>query len=318
MVNSTSLQIQEQIRRADKIFLTAHKNPDGDALGCLLSFLLYLQSLNKEVVVFLNDVLPQYFDFLPSFESITHDVGVLSSDYDLAIVFDCRDLERTDIKDSFFSDKKVINIDHHDFNPGFGDLNLVDVKASAACEIVFSFFKDIDFVSDSKIATCLLTGILDDTGGLTNGATADSAIKACVDLIYSGARFNLIAKKIFSSKSFSGLKVWGLILSRLEVNRDFGLAHTYISDEELESYRVSSDEIDGLVNFLNVLSDVKAVAFFRIQKYEIRVSLRTTRDDVDVSALAGIFNGGGHRKASGFTVPLTDISLILEKIGPKV
>ena len=109
-----------------------------------------------------------------------------------------------------------------------------------------------------------------------------------------------------------------MILSRLEINREWGLAYTYIQEEELQDRQAEEGEIDGLVNFLNILTEVKAVAFFRIQKDGIRGSLRTTRDDVDVSLLAGIFNGGGHKKAAGFMAPKMEIRDILEKIGPKV
>src|SRR3989344_3213794 len=137
MANSTPLQIQEQIKKSGRIFLVSHQNPDGDALGSLLAFFLYLKSLNKEATAFLSDVPPRYFGFLPAFEQITHDPKILSGNYDLAIVLDSSDLSRTKIEPGFFENKKIIDLDHHVSNPGFGNFNLIDPQASSTSEVVF-------------------------------------------------------------------------------------------------------------------------------------------------------------------------------------
>jgi len=97
--------------------------------------------------------------------------------------------------------------------------------------------------------------------------------------------------------------LWGLVMSRLKFNQRYNLVYTYVKDQDFRDYNISEEEADGLTDFFNVIDGVDLVVFLRLRQGETKVSLRTTKNNIDVSRLAQLFGGGGHKKASGFTVP---------------
>lgn len=300
-------KIEKIFNQAEKILLISHRQPDGDACGSIISFLIYGRELGKKMEVFLIDPPPSYFSFLPYYYELKSDNSVLREKWDVVVVLDTGDWPHTGLTFSDWQllsrDAAVINIDHHWTNKHFGQLNLVNVGASSTCEIIYYFFRAVYFPINRQLATALLNGILSDTGGLMNSATTAQAIKATAELTNYGGRINKITNYINKNKSINGLRLWGLILSRLQINRKFNLAFTYIRDDDFKRYQVDEEELDGLVNFLNVIAGVKIALIFRLNHGKIKASLRTTRDDVDVAQLASIFGGGGHKKAAGFIVP---------------
>lgn len=310
-------KLKDQISSVENILLLTHKNPDGDACGSLLSMLIYLESLGKNVGVFTTGLLPKYYDFLPRIEKFSDDNSVFQNKWQMIIILDSGKLSRSGAPEEFIQslDKEIIvNIDHHISNNHFGQLTLIDSGASSTSEIVYRFFKVIDFKIEKEIATCLLTGILDDTGGLVNAATSEESISIASDLIHDGAKMHHIMENLIHNKSITGLKLWGLLLSRLKTNKKLGFAYTYIKEEEFRQHQAKEEDVEGLVDFLNVIVDTKVVAFFRIFNNETKVSLRTTRDDIDMTELAGFYDGGGHQKAAGFSIPyqVEDIEEILK------
>ncbi|MFA5029787.1 MAG: DHH family phosphoesterase [Patescibacteria group bacterium] len=296
-------QLNEYFSGSRKILLITHRKPDGDALGSILSLLVYLRRQGKRAEGLVIDLWPSYFNFLPYVEELKSDFSLLDEPWDLVVVLDSGAWDYTGVRDLKGRGLKVVNMDHHFTNNKFGDLNLVDEKASSTCELVYKFFLAVGFKIDRQVATCLLCGILNDTSGFSNSATTAFAISAAAQLLKSGAQISKITENVFKNKSLEGLRLWGLILSRLAFNRRLELVYTYIQEEELKRYHVSEEEIDGFVNFLNSLSNVRGAIFFRINANNTKVSLRTTREDVDLSRLAGFFGGGGHKKAAGFHLP---------------
>ena len=193
-------------------------------------------------------------------------------------------------------------MDHHFSNHRFGNINCVDDLASSTCEIVYKFLKSINFNIDKNTATCLLCGILNDTSVFSNGATTIDSMNISSHLVSKGARIHKINDKVVKNKSINGLRLWGEVLSRLKNDDEFKIAHTYIKEEEYQKYQINEEELDGLIDFLNIICDANIYALFRINENHTTVSMRTTRDDIDVSRIAQINGGGGHKKAAGFTI----------------
>jgi len=175
-------------------------------------------------------------------------------------------------------------------------------EASSTSEIVYKFLNHFNFEINKNIATCLLTGILTDTGNFTNGATTVSALKIASDLLIRGARFNQITFSTSKNKSLAILKLWGRILSRLEEN-DLGVVFTVITLKDLEESELDREALEGVANFLNNLAGLRIILVLKEEENGfIKGSLRSNDDVLDVSEIAKFLGGGGHKKAAGFTI----------------
>lgn len=298
-------KLKDQFDRAKKILLIVHKKPDGDTLGSGCAIAGYLKKRQIDFAIFCASPMPEDFEFLPFSEYLTNSAEVWKEPFDLIAVFDSSNLKYAGAEEAARLDPKpfLINIDHHASNSRFGDLNIIDVSAASATEIIYAFFRDLHIPLDADIATCLLNGMITDTTTFHTANTTASVIEAASRLLAHGAKFKDISRHIVFNKKFSTLKLWGKALSRLFMNNPWNIAITVITQDDLKELKIDNEEgFSGLATFLNAL-DARAVLVLTEQKDgTLKGSLRTTRDDVDVMALAGIFGGGGHKKAAGFTV----------------
>lgn len=299
-------QIQQAILRAANILIVAHAKPDGDGLGAAMALSEYLRILNKKHNIFCRDSIPSQLQFLPGVERIEHDPSLFNEERELMIVVDSGDLVYagvdTYVKD-LRSDITIINIDHHISNSQFGRINLVDKEASSACELIWKFFGVLNFDYSKDAATCLLAGIISDTSNFSNPATTFYSLLAGSELLKKGARFPAILYSTLHNKTVSSLRLWGRILGRLEQNHKYDIAVTVIRFDDICEYEEKFEAIDGISNFLNNLTGARFVLI--LKEYEdglLKGSLRTTRDDVDVSKIAELFGGGGHCRAAGFSM----------------
>jgi len=307
-------QIDQLLLRSQRIIIIGHQRPDEDALGAALSFFLYLKSLGKEVRIFAADPAPSYLHFMPGIDELTADRSVFDQRWDLYFFLDCGSISNTRLPEEMFKGKTVLNIDHHVSNSAYGLVNLIDTKASSTCEIAYNYFSKIGYALDRRLATNLLAGILGDTSGFIHSTTQGETVKIASELIKTGIKIHQIFNYVVRNKTIEGLRLWGEVLSRLKINKELNVAYTYIFDDDFKSRKVKEDELDGLANFINAIIDVNATALFRIGPDRIKASWRTQRDDIDLSAFCGLFGGGGHRKASGFTANLR----VIEKDGELV
>jgi phosphoesterase RecJ-like protein len=199
---------------------------------------------------------------------------------------------------------QLINIDHHSSNAGYGALNYLDERASSTCEIIYTLLRTWQVPLNKNIATSLLNGIMTDTGMLTNPATTDNSLLIASQLMKFGANIQKITDRNLRNKSADMLKLWGVALERLTYNPDLHSVTTGLTRDDFEKFAITSSSLEGLANFLSQLNNVNFTLVLVEQADDtIKGSFRTTRDDVDVGALAAELGGGGHRKAAGFTIP---------------
>ena len=300
-------QILQAIKNARYPLLIAHEKPDGDTLGASLALALLLAKENKQFQHFCPDEPPSYFNFLPKIENIVSDPNKINlQSHDLLIALDCGDLKRTGLAEDIQKIKTpntLINIDHHQSNDFFGHLNLVIPQASSTSEIMYNFFKFHGLPIDKYMATNLLTGILTDTMNFTNAATTTESLRIASELLKVGARINQIISHIVKNKNFEVLKLWGNLLDKIEYNPEYNFAYTTITKNDFQTEQMSAESVDGLANFLSNLQDTDFILVLSEEENNlIKVSLRTTKEEVDVSQLAKAFNGGGHKKAAGFKI----------------
>lgn len=305
MNESVYRKIENSVRGSKKVLVTAHQNPDSDAIGSIVAITRYLEHYNKEYLVYIEEDLG-YNDtkYLNSNYIIKR--GIDWGDIDLLITLDSSDLNRVGLSE--INDKRpdglfVVNIDHHASNRNFGDINLVEKSASSTTEVITKFFKSVNFKISKEIASVLLSGILADTDNFSNDGTSKDAFAISAYLLEKGANIGKMNHKK-QDKRTDVLKVWGKSFDRLKENNNLKLAYTILRKDDIDKAGVGgfSEKLEDLVNFFNHMNGLRLVMVLKEDSDNIRVSLRTTNNNVDVSRLALFFNGGGHKKAAGFSI----------------
>ena len=300
-------QIYHAIQAANHIILIPHPKPDGDALGSVSAMTRYLRRIEKNHTAFCATTISPRLAFIPhAAEIATADSVWTELNPDVVMVFDSGDLRYAGIADHLKQlphPPVIINIDHHATNELYGHHNLVLPTASSTTEVLYNFFKYNQIKIDAAMATCLLTGLITDTDNFTNAATSSRALSIAGDLIRRGGDLGLIQESVFKDKSMNALRLWGLSLSRLTTDNETGVVHTYLTQADWKKYAVSDIETEGIANFMNNLDEAPAALILKeLGDGKVKGSLRTTRNDVNVSAWAKALGGGGHKKAAGFTV----------------
>ena len=295
----------ELIERYERFLILSHEEPDGDALGAALALQAGFIALGKKAVVALKDPVPAPFRFLPGVPEIVTDF--LVGDYEVLVVVDCGDLARSGFPARILqfraSRKPIINIDHHPRNDltRVASVNIVDTSVAASVELVADLLNELGVAIVPSVATQLLTGLYTDTGGFKHSNTTPAVYALASSLLAKGARLKRIVHYVATTRTLAALKLWGLVLSRVRQHPSLPLALSMISQEDLERCRASLNDLGGVVNMINSIPGTEAaVLFTELPDGEIKVSIRTERDGIDVSRLAAIFKGGGHKKAAGF------------------
>lgn len=312
--NKIYQQIFNLVNNSQRILLTTHLRPDGDAVGSLLSFYQVLKNLGNpfgklkagQVEMFSYDGIPECLNFLPYINKIRNEQGwLMAQRFDLIIALDTGSFGRSGLEiylKSLNHRPKTVNIDHHFTNDNFGDINLVDAEQSSVCEILFNLFKIVNLKLNDKLATTLLTGIIWDTDYFINPNTTHQTIQIAGELIKQGAKRDLILNSIYRQSKIRDLKLWGKALARIGVDKKTEIVTTVIFQNDLD-FNFNDNAFEGFANFLNSLEEGKAIMVLREEDGQmIKGTLRTTRDDVDVSKIAKEYGGGGHKKAAGFEV----------------
>lgn len=304
-ITTTFREAKKLIERSQKILLISHRRPDGDTLGANIAIHLWLQSLGKQTTLACIDVPSHRYAFLPDIRQFVREFDFRQ--YDLIIVSDAGAHYMTQFHtvypDIFSGEVPVLNIDHHASNDNFGTLNIVDPVAPSATVIVYRWFEYMKVLLTPAISTALLTGIYNDTGSLMHSNTTEEVYKQSSNLVAHGARVHTITKSMFKNDSLSTLKLWGRVLENMRVTDD-GVCMSVLTTKDFTDTGSSPDESGGVIDLLYTVPDTKfCVLLAEDGKGNIKGSFRTRRDDIDLSALAGNFGGGGHKKAAGFSIP---------------
>lgn len=295
-------------RHARRVIVVPHKNPDGDTLGAATAFIAYLRHYGINAVLWCKTNASSTLTFLPYADELKSDPAIWKlTDFDTVCVFDAGDLVFAGASEGITSlphKPTIINFDHHYTNTRFGDYNFLQLTSASTTEVLYDYFSYIGFRIDPGIATSLLTGLMTDTGNFSNPATSESALRVGGALMRAGGNYMAILNYTYRNKSADALKLWGIALSRLRIKPDLNLVYTALTRKDMEGLKVTDNDIEGVANFFNSIGEVKiSLVLKETQDGSVKGSLRTTSDDVDVSAMASQFGGGGHKKAAGFSVP---------------
>ena len=299
-------QLCSQIKKSNNILLIIHPNHDGDAVGSLCAFIDFLEKENKNYLALAHENISQSFNFLNKINKISIKASFSFNDFDTLIILDAPDEKRAGLKKIDFPNEnkpyKIIIDHHHNLKPQ-ADIHICDTDSSSTSEIIYDFFKHINFNYDKHTATALLCGLATDTENFSNDITQPESLKKASHLIKRGANLNLITKKIFLTKDFNSLKFLGNILSHLNYNPKHKIVSTTITSADLVNYGLKENDLDkiGTSNFLKNIKEAEIILVLKeTLAGKIKGSLRSNK--LNIEPLARALGGGGHTKAAGFVI----------------
>jgi len=286
--------------------VTTHEAPDGDALGSALATTLALRQVGKDAVMYLTgDVpIPREYQFMPLVE-LVRSKPPDDADERVLVTVDCAKEERL-ASDADLVDRAplVVNIDHHHDNTLFGDLNLIVADASSTGEILRDFFDELGAQLTPEIAEALYIAIVTDTGRFQYTNTTPRALRLAAELVEAGADLHRIFQDVYESVEFAKLKLLARALDHAQLFHGGRLVVSYLLKQDFADVGAAEPYSEGIIDYLRAVQGAQMAALIREppSKDGIRkASLRSSADELDVSAIARKAGGGGHRQAAGFS-----------------
>jgi bifunctional oligoribonuclease and PAP phosphatase NrnA len=303
---SSDLQaVVAALREHDRFLVVTHENPDGDALGSLLATTIALRQLGKDVAMYLAGAgaLPREYAFMP-FDGLLRELPADMEERTLVAV-DCAKADRMG-PDTSPIDRapRVVNIDHHHDNSRFGDVNLIVADASSTGEVLRDVFAAVGVELTSEIAEPLYIALVTDTGRFQYTNTTPKSLRLAAELVEAGADIHAVFQQVYESVEFAKLKLLARALERARVLEGGLIVVSYLVRTDFAEVGAAEPYSEGIIDYLRAVEGAELAALIREpprDDAERRVSLRASIDELDVSAIARAFGGGGHRQAAGFS-----------------
>ena len=293
---STLDEILKEIKKANDIIILTHNNPDGDAIGSSLAVYIALKNAGKNVEVVIPKM-PRIYNFLPCADEVKKEAS--KQIYDLAISLDCATIKLLNGWAKYFEDAKTrIVIDHHSTNDMYGDLNYVELGSPACAQVLYVLFNYYNIEITPEIGTCLMTGIITDTGGFQYSAVSKETFEIAAELLGSGVNISKIYKKVFATHTKGNFELRKIALQRMEFLEDGKVAFSYITKKDEEKVNAEDGDNEGLVNEGRNIEGVEVSIFLRETDKGCKVSMRSN-EYVNVSDVCILLGGGGHIRAAG-------------------
>ena len=290
-------EILKEIEKAETFVVLAHENPDGDSVGSALGVCTFLKELGKTDIDVLFKEYPETFNFLPNSDMIKQESTF--ERYDMAIVVDCPNSDRVSKEYRKFIEnaKIIVQFDHHLRNSMFGDYNVVNPVAPACSQILVSALEYLKIDISKDVATCLLAGIITDTGGFRFNSTTAETFEFAAWCLSKGINVAKVYKEAMMTKTITQFKAEKLALDRLEFFNDDKITFTYITKQDIDELGIKSGELDGIAGVGITIKDVEVAIFAREKDDGFKISFRS--NNIDVSDICMLFGGGGHKLAAG-------------------
>ena len=318
--------VRERLLAADRVVMTTHTRPDGDALGTEIAVARALMALGKSVLILNADSAPRSLDWLveeqPEGLVQTYESGHLGqatavAEADVLLVCDTNAGHRMGDTEAPFrqAGKPVLLLDHHPDPEGWFDVACVRTDAAAAAEIAYDLVAGIDpALVDRAVATALYVGVMTDTGSFRYGATTPRTHAIVADVLERGdLRPEPIHVAIFDGRSRGGLALLGTALGTIQTHYGGRLATMFVTGDMVRQTGALFDETEGLINYALALDGVVAAAIFLDIPSGVKVSFRS-KGDVPINAWAARFGGGGHANASGAFVKDGQLKRVMKDV----
>lgn len=297
---TTDLTIPSIIKNEDNFLVVSHVNPDGDAVGSLLGMYLALREMGKLAWPVSGEKFPDLYEFLPGAGSLLTETDSLDMHPRWIIALDVASEPRIsgNIK-KFLDEARLINIDHHGTNPGYGSVNLIDSTATSTAELVFRVLSQSGYRLSADVGKCLYTGLLTDTGCFRFSGVNSRTLTLAAQLLEPGVDSYEITRFLYEEYPVSRLELERLVLSRIEIFLQGKLALSSLHYNDFAKLGAPLSDGENLVDRLRETRGVEVgVLMTQVSDDVVRVSFRS-KGIVDVAGIAASFGGGGHRSAAG-------------------
>ena len=302
MDESTIAAAAEVIGGAEHLSMACHVGPDGDALGSMLALASAAKAAGIDVSPSFGSpfVLPETMRFLPLDllvrpEEVPNEPSVF-------VCFDTGSPDRLgELAVKADKAETVVVVDHHVTNEGFGDVALIDPSVSSTAELTYRLIRRAGWSITPDIATCLLTGIVTDTGRFQYSNTGPRTFETAAGLVAAGARPEVIGRHVYEETPFGYLPLVSAVTGRAVLDGDHRFVWSYLEPADLEGADIAYADADGLIDLIRLPRESDVAALVKVlEPGTVKVSLRS-RGRVDVGSIAQELGGGGHHNASGFT-----------------
>ncbi len=291
------------LQSAKNIFIIGHSNPDPDAVGSVVALSQFIQKyFTAKVTIGCYDSFPESLKQIMPENEFSNPEDLDMTQFDVVIGCDSVDRGFNRVIKNISDSCVTVIVDHHHDTITRADLFMNDANYSSTCEILYNFFAFTHKKINKEIATALLAGIIFDTGTFQHANTSSETLAVAANLIKYGASIAKINLALFSNRNIETLNLWGRVLERVRFFKETGLAVAVITKED---GAVNSGEISNIASMLSTVPSVKvAMVVYQVDDNHVKGSFRTEKyNNIDVSAIAHTLGGGGHKLASGFSIP---------------
>jgi phosphoesterase RecJ-like protein len=299
--------VVEELQQAQKLLITTHENPDGDALGSLLAFDEMMRALGKDTIMFMsasNFPLPHEYQYLP-LEQVQH-TPPDDMDERIAVFLDCGNIDRMPVDFLHREGQHIVNIDHHHDNTQFGTVNLVVGNASCTAEILWELSHALGVEITPSMAEALYVALITDTGRFMYENTGARAHVMAAELIEAGVDVAEVYRRLYQDLPFPRLTLLARALASIRRYDDGRVTVCHLTRGDFGETGAIESDSEGIVDHLRSVEHTKVAVLVRelLDKDGRKLSLRSTDGQVDVSVIARSFGGGGHRQAAGATTQI--------------
>jgi len=302
-------RILDGIRQSETICIVGHVRPDGDCIGSQVGLGMALQAEGKKVVCWNDDLLPKKLAFLDPQKLLRQPVA--GREFDCVIATDCASFERLGKTGAHIQQRKLfINIDHHQSNTRYADLNWVSWRQPSTGELIYRLLRVAGWPITPAIADCLFTAVSTDTGSFQYPSTRPSTYTVAGHLVERGADLAKVCNEVYQSYPLSRVRLVQTMLNRFRLAHDNRTAYFWLRKRDYLRTGAEPDDSEGLIDYIRAIEPVVVACIFEEMEPGLtRLSLRSKSDQVNVSDIASQFGGGGHQAAAGARITGNPISV---------
>jgi len=312
-IGRVSQVVKEHLDRANCILLLAPRNIDGDTIGTNVATYEWLSRMGKKVILYSPVEIDESYMWMPHMDKFVYSFDP----YEVDLIFS----SDTAVKELFMStpDEEIlfsrnlpwINLDHHISNTKYGTVNILDYSSTCCSMILYRIIKELGGHVSPEMATHMMMSIYMDSGSFIHPNTSNHTYRIAGELMEAGAETLKVATHFFRSNREGKLKLWGIVLDRMQLTDD-GVLISMVQESDFAITGTSRDDLEGLADMMNTVQNKVCVLLSEDGKGNVKGSLRTMAKDVDLNVIAQRFGGGGHRLAAGFTLKNTSMSNLMQ------
>jgi len=302
-------RILEAIKGAQTICVVGHIRPDGDCIGSQLGLTLALKAEGKDVVCWNQDRVPEKLRFLDPDKIVQQPKS--GREFDLVIATDAASYERLgEVIPCIEKRKLLINIDHHESNTRYGDVNWVSPREPSSGELIYRLIRWANWPITRQMSDCLFTAVSTDTGSFQYPSTRPATYQVAGDLVKRGANLAKICDEVYQSYPLSRARLLRHVYNKFRLTEDNKIAYFWLKQKDFVRTGSESNDAEGLIDHIRAIEPVVVACVFEEVSPEVtRISLRSKSKHVNVSDIAAEFGGGGHPAAAGAKIAGTPLAV---------